>query len=75
MNNKVVGSIFCLISAILISAKYISAAMYMSSTTSKDAELFTLGLKYVGPFLTISSIIALLIGIVFFGYGIYQERK
>lgn len=75
MNNKVVGSIFCLISAILISAKYISAAMYMGSTTPKDAELFTLGLKYVGPFLTISSVIALLIGIAFFGYGIYEERK
>lgn len=40
MNNKGVGVIFCLISAILISAKYISAAMFMSNLATQDASLF-----------------------------------
>ena len=35
MNNKGVGVIFCLISAILVSAKYISAAMFMSNIATK----------------------------------------
>lgn len=34
MNNKGVGAIFCLISAILISARYISAAVFMSGVNS-----------------------------------------
>ena len=49
MNNKGVGVIFCLISAILVSAKYISAAMFMSNLATKDASLFKKGLEYVGP--------------------------
>ncbi len=47
MNNKGVGVIFCLISAILVSAKYISAAMFMSNIATKDASLFKKGLEYV----------------------------
>ena len=75
MNNKGIGAIFCLISAILISAKYMSAAIFMSNVTSWDEELFTSGLEYVGPFLSIASLVALIIGILFLGYGIYQDIK
>lgn len=75
MNNKGVGAIFCLISAILISAKYIAAAIFMSGVTSWDAELFAEGLEYVGPFLTVVSFIALIVGILFLGYGLYQDIK
>ena len=53
MNNKGVGSIFCLISANLISAKYIAAACFMSNITTQDASWFAEGLSYVGPFLSI----------------------
>lgn len=73
MNNKGVGAIFCLISAILISAKYIAAAMFISSMTAWDAQLFKEGLEYVGPFLSIVSFIALIVGILFLGYGVYQD--
>ncbi len=62
MNNKGIGTVFCLISALLISAKYISAAIFMSGVSSWDAALFVAGLGYVGPVLTIASIIALIIG-------------
>lgn len=75
MNNKGVGVIFCLISAILVSAKYISAAMFMSNVTSWDATLFKSGLEYVGPFLSIEAILAIIIGILFLGYGLYTDSK
>ena len=48
MNNKGIGAVFCLISAILISAKYISAAIFMSGVNTWDATLFAAGLGYVG---------------------------
>lgn len=75
MNNKGVGATFCLMSAILISAKYISAAMFMSNVISWDASLFKSGLDYVGPFLSRASIVALIIGISFLGYGLYTDKK
>lgn len=75
MNNKGVGVIFCLISAILVSEKYISAAMFMSNVTSWDATLFKSGLEYVGPFLSIEAILAMIIGILFLGYGLYTDSK
>ena len=60
MNNKGIGAVFCLISAILISAKYISAAIFMSD---------------VGPFLSIASAVALIVGLLFLGYGVYEEIR
>lgn len=75
MNNKGVGSIFCLISAILISAKYIAAACFMSNITTKDTSWFAEGLSYVGPFLSILSLLALIIGLSFLSYDIYQNIK
>ena len=75
MNNKGIGAIFCLISAILISAKYISAAIFMSNITSWDEDLFASGLENVGPLLSDASLVALIIGILFLGYGIYQDIK
>lgn len=75
MNNKGIGAVFCLISAILISAKYLSAAIFMSGGNTWDATLFAAGLEYVGSFLSIASVVALIIGILFLGYGIYEEIK
>ena len=45
MNNKGIGVVFCLISAILISAKYLSAAIFMSGGNTWDATLFAAGLS------------------------------
>ena len=75
MNNKGIGSIFCLIAAILTAARYMAAAMFMSNVSSWDAGLFASGLEYIGPELKIASIIALVVGIVFLGAGIYQDIK
>ena len=49
MNNKIVGAIFCLIAAILAGARYVAAAIFMSSTSTWSAELFQNSLNYVGP--------------------------
>ena len=75
MNNKGIGAVFCLISAILISAKYISAAVFMSGGNTWDATLFAAGLSYVGPVLSIASVAALIIGILFLGSGVYEEIR
>lgn len=75
MNNKGVGVTFCLISEILVSTKYILAAMFMSNLATKDASLFKKGLEYVGPLLSIEAILAMIIGILFLGYGLYTDSK
>ena len=75
MDNKGVGAIFCLTSAILTSARYIAAAIYMSNVTSWSNDMFQEGLSYVGTPLKVVSIIALIIGICFLGYGVVQDYK
>ena len=75
MNYKGVGAIFCLIAAILTSARYLAAAVFMSGVASWDAELFQTGLAYVGSPLKICAIAALVAGLVFIVVGILQDRK
>ncbi len=75
MNNTGVGAVLCLISAILMSTRYISAAVFMSGVASWDADLFQYGLSYVGSPLKIAAIVALAAGIVFLGIGLYQDNK
>ena len=75
MNNKGVGAIFCLIAAILAGARYLSAAIFMSGTSSWSADLFSESLKYVGPVLQIAAIIALAVGIFFLILGLFKDEK
>ena len=74
MNNKGVGAIFCLIAAILMSTKYIAAAIFMSGVTSWDAELYRTGLSYIGPLPTIAGAIALGVGIFFLVLGLMKDK-
>ncbi len=73
MNNKGIGAIFCLISAVLTSARYIAAATFMSNVSSWDSSLFQAGLSYVGSPLKITAVIALIAGICFLVYGVLQD--
>ena len=75
MENKIVGAIICFMSTVLISARYISAAIFMSGVVSWNATLFAAGLECVGPFLAIAAGIAFIIGILFLGYGLYLDIK
>lgn len=47
----------------------------MGNISAKDAALFAEGLDYVGSFLTIAAFISLIVGILFLGYGLYQDIK
>ena len=75
MNNKGVGSVFCLIAALLMSARYISAAIFVSSSPSWSADHFQAALQYNGPVLLILAIAAAVIGICFIIAGLVQDKK
>ena len=75
MNNKGIGAIFCLISAVLMSARYIAAAIFMSNVVSWNSSLFQAGLSYVGSSLIVAAIIALIVGICFLVYGFKKQDK
>ena len=75
MNNKGIGAIFCLISAVLTSTRYMAAAIFMSNVTTWDRSLFQAGLSYVGSPLKVTAIIALIAGICFLGYGVFRDSK
>lgn len=75
MNNKGVGSVFCLISALLMCTRYLSAAIFMTGLSSWSSVMFSNGLEYVGSSLKIASIISLIVGVLFLAYGIYQDIK
>lgn len=65
MNRRGAGAIFCLISSILFSTRYISAAIFGSNVSSWGAEFFSHMLSYVGNTLTILSVVSLVIGIIY----------
>ena len=75
MNNKGIGIMFCLIAAILTGVRYLTAAIFMSGTSTWSAELFAASLTYVGSPLMIASIVALVVGICFLIWGMIQDGK
>ena len=75
MNNKGVGAVFCLIASVLMAARYMTAAIFMSGVSSWDSELFRAGLSYTGPSLKWAAFVALLVGAAFLGIGVYQDIK
>lgn len=75
MNNKGVGAVFCLIASILMAARYVTAALFMSSISTWSSDMFRASLEYIGPALPIAAIAALAVGVVFFGVGIFKDRK
>lgn len=75
MTRRGTGIAFIAISALLISIKYISAAVFGSGVTSWDAELFNAMLSYVGNTLSNFSLLSLLIGVGYIGWGEYEDLK
>ena len=75
MNNKGVGAVFCLIAALLMAAKYLAAAIFMSGLSGWSGELFRSGLGYVGSPLSTAAVIALIPGIAFLAWGIVQDMN
>ncbi|MBO6004560.1 MAG: hypothetical protein J6Q00_03180 [Verrucomicrobia bacterium] len=75
MNNKGVGTIFCLIAAILFGARYIAAGLCMSSSATISAEIFSVALTSVGPALLIAAAVALVIGVCFLALGFAKDGE
>lgn len=75
MKRRGIGIAFITISALLISAKYLSAAIFGSGVMSWDEELFTGMLDYVGNTLNNFSLLALIIGTGYLVWGEYDEIK
>lgn len=75
MAKRGAGIAFIAISALLISVKYISAAIFGSGVASWDKGLFDAMLSYVGITLNIFSLLSLLVGVSYIAWGEYEEFK
>lgn len=75
MNKRITGVLFCLMSTILLSSYYVSAAIYMSGMTTKSTDWFHTGLEYVGYTLPIAAGICIFIGIVYLVLGTIDDHK
>ncbi len=73
MNKRGAGVTFIAIAAFLISAKYISAAVFGSGVSSWDENLFREMSEYVGIPLNICSVLALLVGLAYIVWAEYEE--
>lgn len=62
MGRRFVGSVFCLISAILFASRYIASAISLSSATAYDKELFEAVLENIGGPLLWLSLASLVVG-------------
>ncbi|GLC78180.1 hypothetical protein [Lacrimispora brassicae] len=76
MGKRGVGSTFCFIASVLFSARYISAAIFMSGLSSTwDSELFASGLEYAGTPLRTLSIVSFIIGVGYLVWAEVSEKK
>ena len=75
MTKRSTGVSFIAISALLISIKYLSAAIYGSGALSWGEGLFEANLSYVGNTLSNCSLLSLFIGIVYIIWEEYEELK
>ena len=65
MSRRATGTILLMISAILYSVRYLSAAIFGSGVSSWDQGLFNAMLEYVGDSPKNLSVLALIAGIIY----------
>jgi len=75
MSKRGAGVSFIAISAILISSKYVSAAIFGSGLSNWDKNLFNSMLNYVGNTLTIFSLVTFVFGVSYIFWGEYEEQN
>ncbi len=75
MNFKSVGTVFCVIAAILMGVRYIAAALYVSGAATISADVFSAALASVGPALLIAAAAALAAGVCFLILGFVKDGK
>ena len=69
MSRRGAGVAFCSIAAFLFAIRYVTAAIFGSSVNTWNTELFGNMLKYTGNALTVLSVIALVVGVVYLIIG------
>ena len=75
MSRRTTGTVLLAISALLYASRYLSAAIYGSSSASWSTELFNAMLQYVGPGLARWSLVALVVGIVYLGWAELEAMR
>jgi hypothetical protein len=70
MSRRTTGTVLLLISALLYSTRYLSAAIFGSGMMGWSAENFQALLQYIGPQLSNWSLVALIFGV---GYILWAE--
>ena len=75
MNFKGVGTVFCVIAAILAGVRYIAAALFASGSATISSEVFAVALASVGTTPLIAAIAALAIGVCFLALGFAKDGK
>ena len=73
MSKRGTGVAFIAIAALLFSSKYLSAAIFGSSISGWNKDIFHDLLSYVGSPLSVGSIISLIMGIAYIAWGEYEE--
>ena len=73
MGKQLVGSMFCICAAILYAARYIGAAAGVSPGGGNVENEYAYTVQAVGSPLLVLSIIALLVGLVYVGWGEYDR--
>ncbi len=75
MSKRLSGGIFCFISALLFSTRYLAAAIFGSGLSTWSKDLFDASLNYIGNELLILSIIALFLGIFYLVWAEFEDYK
>ncbi len=75
MDKRGVGALFCLTAGILFSARYLTAAVFMSGVSSWGGDLFAAGLEYVGAPLLTLSIVSLLVGVCYLVWAELSDKE
>lgn len=74
MSRRTTGTLLIVVSAILYSARYLSAAIFGASLANWSADLFNAMLEYVGQDLVTWSLVALVAGLVYLVWAEVDER-
>ncbi len=69
MSRRTTGTLFILVSAVLYSTRYLSAAIFGSSLQSWGTDLFNAMLRHVGGGLVAWSLIALVAGLSYLAWA------
>ena len=75
MGKRVTGGLLVLAAAVLSSAWYLCAAIFMTGVSSWNAELFRAGLNYVGSFLPIMALLLLCTGVAMIASASLDDWK